>query len=175
MFRTFDSATGHFVERDPIGLEGGLNLYAYAENDPVNRIDPLGLATFLCRKPLDALGGSQPGSGTRSGPEVPWNPLYHQFICVARPGGISCGGQTAGGSGFTHLYNEGLPSDDSFDPNRCEPVDKSDSCFENCLLATFSGERPSYGLTGPGTNCQEWSNDALAFCRRLCDSRERNQ
>lgn len=29
---------------DPIGQEGGLNLYAYADNDPLSLSDPLGLA-----------------------------------------------------------------------------------------------------------------------------------
>lgn len=32
-----------WLNADPIGLEGGLNLYAYIGNDPVSRIDPWGL------------------------------------------------------------------------------------------------------------------------------------
>jgi RHS repeat-associated protein len=41
--RYYDPATGRFLTRDPIGYEGGFNVYAYTENDPVNRIDPSGL------------------------------------------------------------------------------------------------------------------------------------
>lgn len=41
--RWYDPALGRFVSEDPIGLEGGLNTYAYVDNDPVNRRDPSGL------------------------------------------------------------------------------------------------------------------------------------
>ena len=41
--RYYDPATWRFLTRDPIGTAGGLNLYAYVGNDPVNFTDPLGL------------------------------------------------------------------------------------------------------------------------------------
>lgn len=41
-FRYYDPDVGCFIQIDPIGLNGGLNLYQYAPN-PLNWIDPLGL------------------------------------------------------------------------------------------------------------------------------------
>ena len=41
--RNYDPETGRYLSPDPIGLDGGLNLYAYEENDPVNWVDPWGL------------------------------------------------------------------------------------------------------------------------------------
>jgi RHS repeat-associated protein len=44
MFRAYGAHLGRFSQTDPIGMAGGVNLYAYVGGDPVNVIDPLGLA-----------------------------------------------------------------------------------------------------------------------------------
>ena len=40
--RFYDPRLGRFVTRDPIGYKGGINLYGFVGNNPVNRSDPSG-------------------------------------------------------------------------------------------------------------------------------------
>ena len=42
-YRQYDTATGVWTTPDPIGLLGGINFYAYVQNNPVNFWDWLGL------------------------------------------------------------------------------------------------------------------------------------
>ncbi len=41
--RAYSAQLGRWINRDPILEEGGLNLYEYVLNDPLNKNDPLGL------------------------------------------------------------------------------------------------------------------------------------
>jgi RHS repeat-associated protein len=57
--RYYSPILQRFISQDPHGMDGGLNFYAYTLNDPVNSIDPLGLASSSNRGPgRSGQGGS---------------------------------------------------------------------------------------------------------------------
>ena len=72
--RWYDPALGRFIGRDPIGLAGGPNLYAYVSNNPINSSDPFGLeipapnSTTCCpsspSRPTGLPAGRPGGPGT---------------------------------------------------------------------------------------------------------------
>jgi RHS repeat-associated protein len=53
-FRDYDPNLGRWPARDPLGEDGGVNLYAMVGNDPVGRWDNLGLVdgNFVIAKPM---------------------------------------------------------------------------------------------------------------------------
>lgn len=55
--RDYDPLVGRWTAKDPIGMSGGLNLFAYCANDPVNLIDPSGLSF------QEAIAGAVMGAG----------------------------------------------------------------------------------------------------------------
>jgi RHS repeat-associated protein len=44
--RWYDASIGRFVQRDPIGMRAGINVYVYCRNQPTNCADPSGLDIY---------------------------------------------------------------------------------------------------------------------------------
>ncbi|NDO81008.1 hypothetical protein CJP72_09575 [Citrobacter sp. NCU1] len=59
LFRYYDPQVGRFIVQDPIGLNGGWNLYQYAPN-PLGWIDPWGLTSCQLSKAMEINGTPRP-------------------------------------------------------------------------------------------------------------------
>ncbi len=57
--RDYNPDTGRYLTTDPIGLQGGTNLYAYVTNNPLALMDPRGesIISWAAKKGLTKLGG----------------------------------------------------------------------------------------------------------------------
>jgi len=59
--RYYDAQVGRFIKEDPIGMAGGLNLYAYVGGNPVTGVDPEG--TWVVNAVGGIIGGIAGGIG----------------------------------------------------------------------------------------------------------------
>jgi len=118
-WRWYDPSLGRFVQRDPVGLAGGLNVYVYLRANPVCVVDPLGLlpgeqwvVDWLSRHPRLAEGFINITGGRSSWLDDPKKVdqavtavgVGTIVVCVgglagaAAAGGLAAGGMAAVGS-----------------------------------------------------------------------------
>ena len=63
MYRAYNPTLARWISRDPIVENGGINLYGYVANDPLDKYDPFGLQQPEEDTPDPLMGGA----GTTTG------------------------------------------------------------------------------------------------------------
>jgi RHS repeat-associated protein len=114
-FRDYDPKTGRYIQADPIGLAGGMNLYPYVQYNPVNFVDPMGLARWNGYLTVTA-GGEVYGGGFLIGAfesEVQ-DGKKASVVVVGLMGGVTAGLPVSTTTGKITMETSGPPDPKDF-------------------------------------------------------------
>ena len=101
-FRFYDPVTQRWVNRDPIEEAGGVNLYGFVDNTPINIVDLLGLDTCTCDRKL----GGGPAKDRVFFPK-----FSHTFTFTTNPDGSIKHTYSWGNTANTKGWNIDQPED----------------------------------------------------------------
>jgi RHS repeat-associated protein len=139
-YRHYSPAIGRWMTRDPLGPQGGLNLYGFSGNNPVNRFDPNGLAYFAFRSLDQSSIINTDGYAIMDYLDLE---TAHENIFFEDAQG--------GDEGF---FNDGVHSDKGTDPSRYSRKSEyyEDELLREAIKNTKVGKYDVFT-----NNCQQWA------------------
>jgi RHS repeat-associated protein len=153
-YRLYDPSSKRWLNRDPIGEHGGLNLYAYVGGNPVNYVDPTGELSL----PAAAIGTGVVVAAiiinTPEGKKAIGNVLTGIGNAISQMSQAGAGSGTGAGAGSSAGSGAGdtsCPNDDE-----CEEQAKNDE--QMCRMTTIPG-------TGARARCWASVQERYGACR----------
>jgi RHS repeat-associated protein len=113
--RYYNSATGRYITSDPIGLSGGINMYAYVGGDPLSFIDPLGLLVVTVNY----------GSGPYSSTTLVWNSWVPSYF--GRSGSIGGHGTEINSGIYKYSPVIHSPTNPNYSPYRALQITRKNA------------------------------------------------
>jgi RHS repeat-associated protein len=161
--RDYDPVLGRYIQADPIGLLGDVNPYAYAQADPVNMIDPLGLfagnpANFLpakLRPPLHPATAGFALIGYLSANHIV--PALQGALCRAQMGSKP--------NKWSQFYRHSMTSDQDEPEDECGRQFQSDMSDCGSWYTAPAKHLQGYSRTTGHSICERTARVRLAECR----------
>lgn len=173
--RYYDPASGRFVSEDPIGFEGGMNLYEYVGDNPANLRDPFGLQAV--RKPVTSPEPVPPRGPTPVPDHEPGNkgPLAfcvaNPEICLAILYALSPGGSGNWANSQEAQFENQAQQQSRKIPEPCKPK-RGCTCTcradaDDTMPGNITPGRPTFAFgTATAGNCAEASKEAKRIATR---------
>jgi len=159
LYRFYNPTLGRWINRDPIGEAGGINLYGFVGNDGVSRWDILGLAYFAYR-PLGGVLGILGVSDTKADDKLNIVIGHEQLFFEDRKSPSNIG-----------FFNDGTLQTES-DTSKYQGA--HDSGWNDCVIRKAIKNVPlqTYCLLGKlgatdKFNCQDWVQEVRKEYRKL--------
>ena len=146
IFRWYRAGGGRYSQADPIDLDGGINLFAYALENPLRNKDPLGLKVYKCCAPADVAGGLVNHCWIKADKQQ----TQIGFANEGQPAGIDPGGACA--SPFFSQTQVQLYKGNKKGTNCTEITDVDEKCVDD---AGNWGSRLCLAVSGPDFH-DEW-------------------